>query len=134
MKKKSVFSILAISVLLISMLLTSCGPKTLESYVEGDKDLKKQIDQISATTEGLTVEIKGNDVIYTYDLASLGVSGDLVKGQEMKKSLEDALAGQASTFEGIVTTLEKETKIDSIKLIVNYTYEKDTVVTKTFEN
>lgn len=134
MKKKNIFSILAVSILLISMLLTSCGStKTLESYVNSDKDLKKQIKEIG-DTNGLTVEIKGNDVIYIFDLSTLGVTDELIKGNELKDSLEEALTGQSATFESIVSTLEEETKIDDIRIIVNYIYKDDTIVTKSFEN
>ena len=134
MKKKNIFSILAVSILLISMLLTSCGStKTLESYVNSDKDLKKQIKEIG-DTNGLTVEIKGNDVIYIFDLSTLGVTDELIKGNELKDSLEEALTGQSATFESIVSTLEEETKIDDIRIIVNYIYKGDTIVTKSFEN
>lgn len=134
MKKKNIFSILAVSILLISMLLTSCGStKTLESYVNSDKDLKKQIKEIG-DTNGLTVEIKGNDVIYIFDLSTLGVTDELIKGNELKDSLEEALTGQSATFKSIVSTLEDETKIDDIRIIVNYIYKGDTIVTKSFEN
>lgn len=134
MKKKNIFSILAVSILLISMLLTSCGStNTLESYVNSDKDLKKQIKEIG-DTNGLTVEIKGNDVIYIFDLSTLGVTDELIKGNELKDSLEEALTGQSATFKSIVSTLEDETKIDDIRIIVNYIYKGDTIVTKSFEN
>ncbi|NLY87310.1 MAG: DUF4854 domain-containing protein [Clostridiales bacterium] len=134
MKKKNIFSILAVSILLISMLLTSCGStNTLESYVNSDKDLKKQIKEIG-DTNGLTVEIKGNDVIYIFDLSTLGVTDELIKGNELKDSLEEALTGQSATFKSIVSTLEDETKINDIRIIVNYIYKGDTIVTKSFEN
>ena len=134
MKKKNIFSILAVSILLISMLLTSCGStNTLESHVNSDKDLKKQIKEIG-DTNGLTVEIKGNDVIYIFDLSTLGVTDELIKGNELKDSLEEALTGQSATFKSIVSTLEDETKIDDIRIIVNYIYKGDTIVTKSFEN
>lgn len=133
MKKKSLFSILAVAVLLISMVLTSCGEdKTLESYVNNDKDLKEKIQQIGEDS-GLGVEIKGNDVIYTFDIETLGVTKDMVD-DNLKTELEKALDTQKGTFVSVVDTLEEETEIDGIRIVINYTFQDEVLVNKIYEN
>lgn len=134
MKKKSLFSILAVAVLLISLVLTSCGEedKTLESYVNSDKDLKEKIQQIGEDS-GLGVEIKGNDVIYTFDIETLGVTKDMVD-DNLKTELEKALDTQKGTFVSVVDTLEEETEIDGIRIVINYTFQDEVLVNKIYEN
>lgn len=134
MKKKSLFSILAVAVLLISLVLTGCGggDKTLESYVNSDKDLKEKIQQIGEDS-GLGVEIKGNDVIYTFDIETLGVTKDMVD-DNLKTELEKALDTQKETFVSVVDTLEEETEIDVIRIVINYTFQDEVLVNKIYEN
>ncbi|HHW94783.1 MAG TPA: DUF4854 domain-containing protein [Mogibacterium sp.] len=134
MKKKSLFSILAVAVLLISLVLTSCGEedKTLESYVNSDKDLKEKIQQIGEDS-GLGVEIKGNDVIYTFDIETLGVTKDMVD-DNLKTELEKAQDTQKGTFVSVVDTLEEETEIDGIRIVINYTFQDEVLVNKIYEN
>ena len=72
MKKKE-SKVLALILMLamvmsVSMLMTSCGsdPSTLEEYVAQDSDLQEQLDSLADSQEGMAVEIKDNQIIYTY--------------------------------------------------------------------
>lgn len=134
-KRKSLIALVAALVLICSCIFTGCGgPKSLEDYVAKDADAKATIDQM-ATSEGLDVEIKGNDVIYTYDISNIsGITEDLAKNEEMQQQLTTALDSQKGTFESLVTTLEKETKFDNVRIIVKYTYNGEEITSQTFEN
>lgn len=133
-KRKTAILFITVLAMICTFALTACGPKSLESYVESDADTKAAIEEM-AETEGLDVDIKGNDVIYTYDIASIsGVTEELATSDDMKQQLSSALDSQKSTFESLVSTLEKETKFDNVRIIVKYTYNGEEIVSQTFEN
>ena len=134
-KRKSLIALIAVLTMICSFALTGCGgPSSLEDYVAKDADAKASIDEMAAT-EGLDVEIKGNDVIYTYDISSIsGVTEELATSDDMKQQLSSALDSQKGTFESLVDTLEKETKFDNVRIIVKYTYKGEEVTSQTFEN
>ena len=52
----------------------------------------------------------------------------------MVESLQKALDNAGPTFGGIAKTLEDATKISGIKVIVNYTYNGETMATQTFDS
>ena len=65
MKRKSFVAMLRAFVMTFSLMATACGsPKTIEEYINKDKDAAEQV-QKAADTAGLTVNFKGNDVVYT---------------------------------------------------------------------
>ena len=81
MKKKGLTALLLIFVIMMSVMASACNsaPKTIEEYINKDKDAMAEV-QKAADSSGLTVDFKGNDVIYTYDLAGLdGVTEEVVK-------------------------------------------------------
>ena len=90
------------------------------------------------TTNGnyvITVNFKGNDVVYTYDLSSINnVTEEVIKSDMMKEQLASALDSTADTFVGLCKQLEEESKIEGIQIIVNYTYGDEVIVTKTFNS
>ena len=135
MKKKSIIALILSLALVMALFLTSCGsktPQTLEDYVNSDEETSEQIEEV-AETSGLQVEIKGNDVIYTYDLASYdGMNEDLAKSEQMISSLTSALDKTAESFTGLCSQLEEETENEDVQIIVNYTFGDEVLVTSTF--
>lgn len=130
MKKKGIIALLLCLVMVL--VFTGCGPKTLEDYVKKHKDVQEQV-QTQAEASNLTVEFKGNDVIYTYDFADAGtVTEDIAKSPEMAAQLESALSGASGTFTGLCQQLEDETKISGIRIVVNYVFNDYTIVSKTY--
>lgn len=145
MKKKSLIVMLIMAVL-AAMCLTACGekePPTLESYLNDHPDQKTQIDeQIGANEElkGVTVEFSGNDIIYTYDMASReDITEEIIKSEESKQLLDQALEAQADAFKGTANSVLQEvrndgTEIENVRIIVNYTYNGEQITTATFES
>lgn len=135
MKRKSIVAMLLAFVMTFSLMATACGsPKTIEEYINKDKDAAEQV-QKAADTAGLTVNFKGNDVVYTYDLSSINnVTEEVIKSDMMKEQLASALDSTADTFVGLCKQLEEESKIEGIQIIVNYTYGDEVIVTKTFNS
>lgn len=135
MKRRSIIAVLISLTLIMAMALSACGskePDTLEKYIQNDEQASAEIQQ-TADTNGLEVSIKGNDVVYTYDLKNFeGVTEDLAKSDTMKESLASALNDAGSTFSDLCKQLEEGSKIEGIQIIVNYTYDGETLVTKTF--
>ena len=135
MKRKSMIAMLLAFVMSFSLMATACGsPKTIEEYIEKDKEAAEQV-QKAADTAGLTVDFSGNDVVYTYDLASIdNVTEEVIKSDMMKEQLASALDSTTDTFVGLCKQLEEESKISGIQIVVNYTYGDEVIVTKTFNS
>lgn len=136
MKKKGLVALLITFVMMMSVMASACNsaPKTIEEYVNKDKDAMEEV-QKAADSSGLTVSFKGNDVIYTYDLAGLsGVTEDVVKSDLMVEQLTSALENTGSTFASLCKQLEDESKISGVQIVVNYTYGDEVIVTKTFNS
>jgi uncharacterized lipoprotein YehR (DUF1307 family) len=136
MKKKGLTALLLIFVMMMSVMASACNsaPKTIEEYINKDKDAMAEV-QKAADSSGLTVDFKGNDVIYTYDLAGLdGVTEEVVKSDMMVEQLSSALDNTGSTFASLCKQLEDESKITGVQIVVNYTYGDEVIITKTFNS
>ena len=106
-------------------LFVGCGaPASLEEAVAKDKDAQEQINQM-AEDSGVSVEIKENALIYTYDL---GMELDEDTKAAVVEQLDAGISSYDSTFVGIAKTLEDETKVSGITVIVNYTDSNGEVV------
>lgn len=116
-----------------TMVLTACGgSKSLEQYVADNPEMQESID---SAKEGSNVEIKieGNEITYIFDLSKMdGYSEDIVKDEEVISSLETSLISSAPTFGGISKQLEEQTKVKGITTTVNYTWEDEVLITKSF--
>ena len=135
MKRKSMVALLLAFVMSFSLMATACSsPKTIEEYINKDKEAAEQV-QKAADTAGLTVDFSGNDVVYTYDLSSINnVTEDVIKSDMMKEQLASALDSTSDTFVGLCKQLEEESKISGIQIVVNYTYGDEVIITKTFNS
>ena len=116
-----------------TMILTACGgSKSLEQYVADNPEMQESID---SAKEGSNVEIKieGNEITYIFDLSKMdGYSEDIVKDEEVISSLETSLISSGPTFGGISKQLEEQTKVKGITTTVNYTWEDEVLITKSF--
>ena len=90
--------------------------------------MKKEME----ANEGLTIEIKGNDLIYTYDMTVLSSDSEALKSDAMKTALADAIDAQKAVFGDICKSVEDETGITGIQTIVNYTAGEELLVSRTF--
>ncbi|MBQ6455996.1 MAG: DUF4854 domain-containing protein [Mogibacterium sp.] len=136
MKRKGLIALLLSFVMMMSVMASACSstPKTIEEYINNDKDAMAEV-QKAADASGLTVDFKGNDVIYTYDLSGIdGVTEENIKSDVMVENLSNALAGQGETFASLCKQLEEESKIEGVQIVVNYTYGDEVIVTKTFNS
>ena len=135
MKRNSLIALLLTIVMSLSVFATSCSkPKTIEEYVAKDKEASEQV-QKAADTAGLTVSFEENDVVYTYDLASIeNVNEEVIKSDMMKEQLASALDSTTDTFVGLCKQLEEESKIEGVQIVVNYTYGDEIIITKTFNS
>ena len=150
MKQKSLFAILLIAAVCASLFMTGCGrfgsgsnssgggsasaePQTLEDYAKKNSDVQKSIDEATAGSD-VEVFIKGNEVIYTFELSKMeGYTEEVATDPEVIDSLQSALDNAGPTFGGIARSLEEATGIGSISVTVNYTYNGEVLATKTFD-
>jgi len=129
MKKKTsklLMTSLVISLLLaMSSLLVGCGggPATLEEYVNSNEELVQEIE--SYTTEGMSIDITGNTLTYTYkyDQTFNSATAEL-----MSTELEKAMSSMDSTFESVRDTLIEETGFSDIAVKIIYTDGSDAVL------
>lgn len=143
MKTKKVFALLLVLVLTASVFMTACGkkgsgksekPQTLEEYAVKNPDVQKSIDEATSQSD-VEVEIKGNDVIYSFELSKMdGYTEDVAKDPAVVENLQKALDNAGGTFGGIAKTLEDATGLSGIRVVVYYTYEGETLATQTFDS
>ncbi len=131
--KKKAFILMLILAVFSTLIFTACGgSKTLEQYVADNDEMQKSIDDAK---EGSNVEIKieGNEITYIFDLSKMdGYTEEAVKDEEVISSLETSLISSGPTFGGISKQLEEQTKVKGITTTVNYTWEDEVLITKSF--
>ena len=146
MKKKSLLALLMIMMLASALFMTACGgsdssgggsgsaaPQTLEEYAKQNADVQKSIDEATAGSD-VEVAIKGNEVIYTFELSKMeGYTEEVANDPEVVENLQSALNNAGSTFGGIAWSLEEATGIGNITVTVTYTYNGETLAEKTFD-
>ena len=139
MKKTNYIALILIVCFAFCFALTACGKKpsggstkTLESVATKDSSMLEEIKRNMEANEGLTIEIKGNDLIYTYDMAVLGSDPDTLRSDAMKAALDAELDKQKAVFGNICKTIEDELGINGIQTIVNYTAGDELLTSKTF--
>ena len=134
MKKRTLIVLMIIAVI-SALCFTACGSKetmTLEKYVQDNPDVQESIDSAMADSN-VAVVIKENDISYNFDLSKMdGYTEELAKSDAIISALDDALAAAGGTFGGICKSLEESTEISGITTTVNYSWEDEVLVTKTF--
>lgn len=150
MKKKSFAVLLMIVALISAMFMTACGgskteeskePPTLESFMNENPDVLKQIEDSMASgeTEGVKISVSGNDLIYSYDIAGIqDVTEEFAKSEATKESLTQALEDQGENFRQVASSIETilneaGVEISGVQVVVNYTYGDDVIATGTFK-
>ena len=133
--KKRTLIVLTIMAVITALCFTACGSKetmTLEKYVQDNPDVQESIDSAMADSN-VAVVIKENDISYNFDLSKMdGYTEELAKSDAIISALDDALAAAGGTFGGICKSLEESTEISGITTTVNYSWEDEVLVTKTF--
>lgn len=148
MKKRTMAVLLTAAALISSMMMTACSsrpaepekPATLESFMNDNPDVKEQIDRKIAAEESseVTVEISGNSIVYTYDLADIeDVTEEFAKSDSTKETLAAALNEHADVFRNVASSIksilsEAGEEMDGICVIVNYVYGDESLISKTF--
>jgi hypothetical protein len=137
MKKKAITALLLIMTLCMSLALSACGnkkaePQTLEEYAANNEEIQNSI--VSAMEDSqVAVSIKGNDILYSYDLSNAeGYTEDIVKDEKVVESLQSSLEKGAPTFVGIIKTIEEETGMTGIRVIVTYNFGDEEIASRTY--
>ena len=141
--------LLMVIALFSAMMMTACGsksaeksePTTLEAFINEHPDVKSELDKKVADgeTSGVAIEIKGNDIIYTYDLSGVkDMTEEFAKSDDLKEALQTALDSQADAFRSVASRMESvvndaDVEIKGIRVVVNYVYGDEVVVSGTFE-
>lgn len=123
--------------LCMSLALSACGnkkaePQTLEEYAANNEEIQNSI--VSAMEDSqVAVSIKGNDILYSYDLSNAdGYTEDIVKDEKVVESLQASLENGAPTFVGIIKTIEEETGMTGIRVIVTYNFGDEEIASRTY--
>lgn len=135
-KNKASFFPVLILALICALIMTACvsssEPSTLEEFAAGNEDIQKSIDNAAADSN-TKVTIKGNEIIYSYDLANTdGYSDEIVHDEQIVADLEKSLDKSASTFENIAGSVQEASGIEGIKTTVIYKFGDETIVKRTF--
>ncbi len=150
MKKTNYIALILIICMAFCLALTACGRNsggsssnapaekqeeavvTLESYVAKDSSFWDELKKAMDTNEGLTIEIKGNDIIYSYDMTVLSSDTETLKSDIMKEALGSAIEEQKALFADLCKTAEDQTGIKGIQAVVNYTAGEELLISRTF--
>ena len=134
MKRIRSFTIMALLLAVSALLLAGCvsKPANLEEVIASDEEIGSEL-ETTAKNAGMTVEVKGNEIIYTYDLASIeGTTEDDIRDEDMLSVLESSIDSARSSYIDVCKSLEKKTGFTGIKMTINYNYGNETLITKTF--
>ena len=133
--KKRKLTVLMIMAIISVLCFAACGSKetmTLEKYCQENPDVQESIDSAMADSN-VVVEIKGNEIIYSFDLSTQeGFTEEIAKDESIIKAIDEALTAAAPTFGDISKSIEDSTEIQGISTTVNYTWGDEVLVTKTF--
>ena len=119
MKGKKAIALILIAVMILAVLLTSCGgskASNLEEYVSGDEELKAELDKI-ANDNGLAIDVTENLMIFTYTYPE---KFDEAMKEQAGPLIEQALASYESTFQGLAKDLEESTGLSGVTIKVQY--------------
>ena len=111
--------------------VTPSSYATLEDYINSDSNVKQQVES-TANNSNMTIEVKGNTLIYTYDVANMNVDKDTALSSEMKTNLESSLDQMSSTFSSLCKQLESATKLDGVSIVVKYVHGSDVISEREF--
>lgn len=123
MKKTSKLFALVMTLVMVAataVIFTGCGgEKTFADYVNSNEDLKAELESYSQSdaTGDMTIEIKENTIVYTYQYKDTMDSS--VTGQ-MKDYFVEYMDTFGTTFESIAKTCEEESGIKGIQVNVIY--------------
>lgn len=105
MKKRKVRSIVLAAIMVLTLAVTACGQKTLESMFN-DADTKAQFESAFSGLEGsgleLSYEVKGNDFTMTLQITDSSLVTDGIAEQ-----LQAALDAQGDTFKEQVAQFDE---------------------------
>lgn len=142
MKTRRLLIVTMLIIAAFSVLMASCAepepaaPATFESFIESNPDIRSAIDESakSGKDAAISYEISGNDITYEFDLATMeDMTEEAVKSEIVSGSLEAGLKDQDEYFRTLVNSLAHLSKIDGIRVIVNYIFEGETILSKTYE-
>ena len=132
--KRSITIFLSL-ILAATMLLTACSeskPGTLEEIVETDEEVAEEINR-GAEESGIGIEIKGNEITYTYDISSVdGVTDEMIEDEDFVKSFSTSLESQGAAFADICASLEEKTGIEGVSVTVVYMYGDKKITSATY--
>jgi uncharacterized lipoprotein YajG len=135
--KNKYFVLTVLFILTASLAFSSCSkkPSTLEEYAKNNTDITEKISDSGddSKSSDVRVSIKGNDVIYDYDLSlTEGFTEDIAEEKDVKKSLSKSLDKMEDSFTDVASSIEKATGISGIHVIVNYNFKDTNIISKTF--
>ena len=126
-----VLSLLTITALLITGCTKESAPKTVESIVNSDEQIASTI-KGGADESGVNVDIKDNNITYSYDISSVdGITEEMLENEEFSKSLQTSLDGQKTHLAGICKSIEEQAGLEGVVVKVVYTYGDKEILSTT---
>lgn len=136
MKRKGILILLLALAVAAAMLASACSkkPQTLEEYAAQNQEINEDIDTATQDSD-VNVEIKGNDIIYSYDLSTVdGYSEEVVKNEAVVEALTSALESSADNFSNICTTVQDATGLTGIRVIVKYNFGEEEIISRSYDS
>lgn len=128
-------------VLAMGLSLCACGgggdaeePMTIEKYAAENQDFQKQLDSYSEGDDSVKVTAEGNDLVFAYDTAKLGISEEMANSDGIKTALDEELDKQGDTFVSTAKTMESTTGVKGVNIVVKYMYGDTEICSRSFNS
>ena len=134
MKRKLIIALLLTMAMALSIMFPSCAKKasTLEEVIKSNTDISEQI-QSTAEQANMEVTIEKNTVNFKFDLSKTdGASEETVKDPVVQETLVQALDAMKPNFAQLCKSIEDETEISGVEMVVSITFGDEVLATQTF--
>ncbi|MCQ2545343.1 MAG: DUF4854 domain-containing protein [Clostridia bacterium] len=127
-------------VLAMGLSLCACGggggdaeePLTLEKYAAENADFQDQLNSYSEQDDSVVVTAEGNNLVFTYDTAKLGISEEMAQSDSIKNALNEELDKQKDTFVSTANTIKNTTDVPEVNVVVKYMFGDQEIVSQSF--
>ena len=107
------------------------APKTFEDYANENKDTLSSFQ--NSDEGGVRVTAEGNDLVYTYDMSKAGdYTKEQITSEEVISALDESSDSNKSSFASVAKTLEEQTEISGIRVVIRYTWKDELLLEKVY--
>ena len=106
--------------------------QTLENYIAGNADLQKKIESV-AKDKNVKTAVRKNDLVLTADLSKIGgITEEQARNESTLAMLRNEMSKYRSKLGGVAREIQNATGIKGVRVITNYCWGDEVLVSVTF--